>query len=90
MRAEITGIFNGVTESSFKDDNGKDISYKSVTLLEDNSNYTLTCGVERNVDLSILNRFDTAIFICNIFNGRRPKIVGIKVDSINSKKTNKE
>lgn len=85
MRAEIKGIFNGVTESSFTNNDGKDIPYKSVTLLEDDSNYTLTCGVEKNVDLSILNRFDTAVFICNIFNGKRPKIVGIKVDSINKK-----
>ena len=85
MRAEIKGIFNGVTESSFDNSNGDSIKYKTVTLLEEDSNYTLSCGVDKNVDLNILKRFDTAVFICNIFNGKRPKIVGIRVDSISNK-----
>lgn len=33
MRAEIKGIFNGVTESSFDNSNGDSIKYKTVTLL---------------------------------------------------------
>ena len=51
MRAEIKGIFNGVTESSFDNSNGDSIKYKTVTLLEEDSNYTLSCGVDKNVDL---------------------------------------
>lgn len=83
MKAEIYGIYNGVTESSFNDENGNVIPYKTVTLLEFDSNMTLSCSVNKDVDLSILKRFDSACFMCNLVNGKRPKIVGVNVDSIN-------
>lgn len=77
MKAEIFGIYNGVSESSFTDKStGNEVKFRTVTLLDVDSPDTLTCGVEKDVDLSGLSRLDSATFICDLVNGRRPKIIG--------------